>query len=101
MALLIQLSPYTIIENNWILLTNSFLGHDSTMRKISHIKANSLVGGNVTLGNGSYVGTNATIKENINIDNLSIVDLKPLFLSDVPSKSIFVGNPGRLLKKKT
>ncbi len=67
MSTLVQLSPDTTIEDNCILLPNSFLGHYSTMKRFSHITANSVIGGNVTLGYGSHVGTNATIRENVNI----------------------------------
>ena len=99
MAPLVQLFTHATIKDNFILLPNSFLGHDSTMNRFSHITANSFVGGNVILGYGSHIGTNATIKKNVNIDNLSIVDLGSIVLSDVPCNSIFVGNPARLLKK--
>ncbi|WP_334058722.1 NeuD/PglB/VioB family sugar acetyltransferase [Polaribacter sp. P097] len=97
---LAQLSPDTTIEDNCILLPNSFLGHDSTMKRFSHITANSVVGGNVTLGRGAHIGTNATIRENVNIGEFAIVGSGSVVLKDVPSNSIFIGNPARLLKRK-
>ena len=98
-APLVHLSPDTTIEDNCILLSNSFLGHDSTMKRFSHITANSVIGGNVTLGYGSHVGTNATIREDVIIGDFSIVGSGAVVLSDVPSKSIYVGNPAKLLRK--
>jgi len=97
---LAQISPDTTIEDNCILLANSFLGHDSTMKRFSHITANSVVGGNVTLGYGSHIGTNATIRENITIGDFSIVGSGSVVLKDVPNNSIYIGNPARLLSKK-
>tara|TARA_B110000503_G_C7080759_1_gene385029 strand:- start:493 stop:1146 length:654 start_codon:yes stop_codon:yes gene_type:complete len=100
MAPLVQLSPDTTIEDNCILLANSFLGHDSTMKRFSHITANSVVGGNVTLGYGSHVGTNATIRENVIIGDFSIVGSGSVVLKDVPANSIHIGNPAKLLRRK-
>lgn len=97
---LAQLSPDTTIEDNCILLANSFLGHDSTMRRFSHITANAVVGGNVVLGKGAHVGTNATIRENINVGDFAIIGSGAVVLNDVPGNSIFVGNPAKLLKNK-
>jgi acetyltransferase EpsM len=97
---LAQLSPDTTIEDNCILLPNSFLGHDSTMKRFSHITANSVVGGNVTLGRGAHVGTNATIRENVTIGEFAIIGSGSVVLKDVPSNSIFIGNPAKLLIKK-
>lgn len=97
---LAQLSPDTTVEDNCILLANSFLGHDSTMKRFSHITANSVVGGNVTLGKGAHVGTNATVRENINIGDFAIVGSGSVVLNDIPDNSIYVGNPAKLLRKK-
>jgi acetyltransferase EpsM len=97
---LAQLSPDTTIEDNCILLPNSFLGHDSTMKRFSHITANSVVGGNVILGKGAHVGTNATIRENVNIGEFAIIGSGSVVLKDVPSNSIFIGNPAKPLIKK-
>lgn len=97
---LAQLSPDTTIEDNCILLPNSFLGHDSTMKQFSHITANSVVGGNVTLGKGCHIGTNSTIREDVRIGDYAIVGSGSVVLNDVPSNSIYVGNPAKLLRQK-
>jgi len=97
---LVQLSPDTTIEDNCILLPNSFLGHDSTMKRFSHITANAVVGGNVTLGRGAHIGTNSTIREDIDIGDFAIVGSGAVVLTDVPDNTIYVGNPAKLLKKK-
>src|SRR5690606_8311049 len=97
---LAQISPDTTIEDNCILLGNSFLGHDSIMKRFSHITANSVVGGAVTLGNGAHIGTNATIRENVKIGEFAIVGSGSVVLNDVPDNAIFVGNPAKLLRQK-
>jgi len=98
MAPLSQLSPDTTVEDNCILLANSFLGHDSTMQRFSHITANSVVGGNVSLGRGAHVGTNATIRENVTIGDFALVGSGSVVLNNVPVNSIVIGNPARILK---
>ena len=100
MAPLAQLSPDTTVEDNCILLPNSFLGHDSTMEKFSHITANSVIGGNVKIGTGAHIGTNATVREDINIGKFSLVGSGAVVLKDVPDNAIVVGNPARILKLK-
>lgn len=99
-APLAQLSPDTTIEDNCILLANSFVGHDSTMKRFSHITANAVVGGNVILGKGSHVGTNATIRENVDIGDFAIIGSGSVVLNDIPANSIYVGNPAKLLRQK-
>jgi acetyltransferase EpsM len=99
-APLAQLSPDTTIEDNCILLGNSFLGHDSVMKRFSHITTNAVVGGNVTLGRGSHIGTNSTIRQDINIGEFSIVGSGAVVLKDIPDNSIFIGNPAKLLRYK-
>lgn len=100
MAPLSQLSPDTTVEDNCILLANSFLGHDSTMKQFAHITANSVVGGNVTVGKGAHIGTNSTIRENVTIGDFSLVGSGSVVLKDVPENSIVVGNPAKLLRQK-
>ena len=99
-APLAQLSPDTTIEDNCILLANSFLGHDSIMKRFSHITTNSVIGGNVTVGYGAHVGSNATIKEDVNIGNFTIIGSGTVVLKDTPSNSFVVGNPGKVIKIK-
>jgi len=100
MAPLSQLSPDTKIEDNCILLANSFLGHDSIMQRFSHITSNSVIGGNVTIGRGAHIGTNATIRENVNIGDFALVGSGAVVLDNVPENSIVVGNPAKVLRQK-
>ena len=100
MAPLTQLSPDTTIEDNCILLANSFLGHDSRMKRFAHITSNSVIGGNVTIGHGAHIGTNATIRENVTIGDFALVGSGSVVLNDVPENAIVVGNPARILKQK-
>ncbi|NCC55968.1 MAG: hypothetical protein EOM11_10930 [Erysipelotrichia bacterium] len=43
MSPLTQLSPDTTIEDNCILMSSSIIGHDSTMKRFSHLAADSII----------------------------------------------------------
>ena len=90
-----QLSPDTTIEDNCILLGSSFLGHDSIMKRFSHLATNSVVGANVIVGRGVHVGSNSTIREKTNIGDFSLIGSGAVVLNDVTSNSIVVGNPAK------
>lgn len=100
MSPLSQLSPDTTVEDNCILLPNSFLGHDSIMRRFAHIASNAVIGGNVDVGRAVHVGTNATIREKIKIGDFSLIGSGAVVLNDVAPNTIVVGNPAKLLRKK-
>jgi acetyltransferase EpsM len=95
-----RVCPDSLIEDNCILMSSSILGHDSTMKRFSHLAADSIVGGNVTVGFGAHIGTNATIRENLNIGNFALVGSGAVVLKDVPENSVVAGNPARLLRYK-
>lgn len=99
-APLAQLSTDTTLEDNCMMLANSFLGHDSIMRRFAHIASNAVVGANVDVGRAVHIGTNATIIEKIRIGDFSLVGSGSVVLHDVEDNSIVVGNPARLLRKK-
>lgn len=99
-APLAQLSTDTTLEDNCIMLANSFLGHDSILRRFAHIASNAVVGANVDVGRAVHIGTNATIIEKIRIGDFSLVGTGSVVLHDVEDNSIVVGNPARLLRRK-
>lgn len=100
MAPLSQLSPDTTLEDNSIMLANSFLGHDSTLKHFAHIASNAVVGANVVVGRACHIGTNCTIREKITIGDFCLVGSGSVVLKDIEANSIVVGNPARLLRKK-
>ena len=97
MAPLSQISPDTTIEDNCILLANSFLGQDSTMKKFAHLATNSVVGANVVVGRGVHVGSNSTIREKVNIGDFSLIGAGAVVLNNVEENTKVVGNPAKIL----
>lgn len=96
----VQVGPDCSIEDNCILLGNSFIGHNTTIGRFSHIASNAVVGSYVTVGKAVHIGLNATIREKVHIGDYALIGAGAVILNDVPSNSIVVGNPGRILKTK-
>lgn len=100
MAPLSQLSPDTVVEDNCIMLPNSFMGHNSTLKRFAHIATNAVVGANVTVGYACHIGSNSTVREKLTIGNYCLVGAGSVVLKDVPDNSIVVGNPAHILRTK-
>ena len=99
-APLAQISPDVILKDHCILLANSFVGHDSILETFAHVATNGVVGANVHIGKATHIGSNATIREKVIIGDYALVGSGSVILSNIPSNSIFIGNPGRLLRHK-
>ncbi|ARV07661.1 hypothetical protein BTO04_13595 [Polaribacter sp. SA4-10] len=81
----IELAPsVSIISSN----------HDSSnLRK--HIDAKP-----ITIGNNVWIGTNSTVLPEVNIGNNVIIGANSVVTKDIPSNSIAVGNPCKVIRKK-
>ncbi|MCU4176720.1 acetyltransferase [Carboxylicivirga sp. N1Y90] len=96
-APLAQLGPDTVVEDNCIMLANSYLAHDSTLKRFAHLAANAVVGANVTVGLACHIGLNATIREKTTIGNFSLVGSGSMVLEDIEEGTIVAGNPSKKL----
>lgn len=96
----VQVGPDCVIEDNCVLLGNSFVGHNTKIGRFSHVASNAVVGSYVTVGKAVHIGLNATIREKVHIGDYALIGAGAVVLNDVPSNSIIVGNPGRVLRMK-
>lgn len=96
----VQVGPDCVVEDNCVLLGNSFVGHNTKIGRFSHIASNAVVGSYVTVGKAVHVGLNATIREKVHIGDFALIGAGAVVLNDVPSNSIVVGNPARVLRMK-
>ena len=85
---------------NWvIILQNVALSHDNMIGDYSCVTSGASFSGGVRLEFNCYVGTNATIVDAARIGKQSLVGAGALIRHDVPAGEIWVGNPGRFLRR--
>ena len=99
-APLAQLSADTTLGRGCMLLPNSYVGHDTELLEYAHLATNAVVGANVTVGKGVHVGSNATIREHVRIGDFSLIGAGAVVVKDVPSNTVVVGNPARVLRDR-
>lgn len=94
---------YIQANNGIIFGSNIELGPGVSIISSNH-KTNNLrehiKGKPITIGNHVWVGANSTILPEITIGNNVIIGANSLVNKDIPSNSIAVGNPCKVVKKK-
>ena len=72
------------------------LSHDGASRMID---INNFGNGEVIIGNNIFIGVNAIILKGVHIGDNSVIAAGAIVSKDVPTQSLVVGNPGRVIKK--
>jgi len=85
-----------IIGNYIHQYTNSFLGHDSSLKDYSTHAAHSVIGARNTIGQGAHIGLNATTKEDVSIGEYSIVGMGSVVTKSVDEFLVVAGNPAKI-----
>ncbi|BCY27254.1 acetyltransferase [Flavobacterium okayamense] len=78
---------------------NCTIGHDSTIGDFVEMSPGVHVSGNCKIGSYSNIGTNATILPKITIGNNVIVGAGSVVTKEVPSNSLVVGVPAKIIKE--
>ncbi|MFJ7727905.1 acetyltransferase, partial [Neobacillus sp. NPDC097160] len=91
--------PYTIINDNNIIWSNSTICHDVVIGKHNFIAANSVVGGFSKVGENNFIGFNSTIKDNIVIDNEVLIGANSLVVKSPENFSLYYGSPARKISE--
>lgn len=83
----------TIGDDVTIVAGSYILAHDaSTFRHLNYSRI-----GKVTIGNKVYIGAGSIILPGVTIGDNSIIGTGSVVTSDIPSRSVAVGNPARVI----
>lgn len=86
------------IGDHVIILPNVVINHDGVIGDFSCVASGACVSGKVIIGKLCYLGTNCSIKEGISVGDSSLVGIGSVVLENIPSWSIYVGNPAKFLR---
>lgn len=99
-----NLNNYIQANNGIILGSNIELGPGVSIISANHDTSNlrnHVKGKPITIGNNVWIGANATVLPEITIGNNVIIGANSLVNKDIPSNTIAVGNPCKVIKTKS
>lgn len=70
------------------------------LKNASRINESTVSKGDVVIGHDVWIGAGAVILSGITIGSGSVIGAATVVSKDVPPYSIFVGNPGRVIKTR-
>lgn len=88
----------TIVEANAKIDNLVHLAHNCHVKEGAFIIACAEISGGVTIGRNAWVGPNASIIEKVTIGDDALIGIGSVVISDVPERSVYVGNPAKFLK---
>jgi len=91
--------PHVTIGNHVMILQNVGLSHDDVIGDYSCLTVGVNFSGRVKVGRNCYIGTNATVVDGAVIGDRSQVGCGSVIRHNVPAGEVWVGNPGRFLRK--
>lgn len=89
------------IGKHCIINTNASIDHDCSIADFVHISPNAALAGNVTIGEGTHIGIGACVIQGIKIGKWCTIGAGAVIIHDVPDGATVVGNPGRIIKRKS
>ncbi len=88
-----------VIRNHVVVHPQAVISHDAQIGDLSFIAPGASVGGSVKVGKNCFIGSNSASREYISIGDYSIIGMGSVILEDVPKESVYVGIPGKFVKK--
>jgi len=90
-----EFAPLLTIENGAVISARTFiLLHDSAYNNLLGLPIKV---GRVTIGEKAYIGANTTILCGVQIGKFALIGAGALIQSDIPERSVAVGNPARVI----
>ena len=92
--------PNTSLGLGSIINTGASLDHDSQFGNFASLGPGARTGGNVTIGSRTMIGLQAGILQGRTVGEDSVVGAQSLVLEDIPSLSVAVGSPSRVIRSR-
>lgn len=86
------------IGNHVIINSSASVGHDTILEDFVHISPNSTLTGGSQVGEGSQIGAGAVLIPCKTIGKWSMVGAGSTVINDIPSNSLAVGSPAKVIK---
>ena len=83
-----------------VLNTGASLDHDSELRDFASLGPGARTGGNVRVGSRTMIGLQAGILHGRTVGKDSVIGAQSLVLEDMPSLSVAVGSPARVIRSR-
>jgi len=93
----VAVNPLCEIGNDVILNTSCSIDHECRIESGAHIAPGAVLAGNVIIGKRSFIGANSVIKQGVIIGEDVVIGAGSVVLNDIPSNTIVVGNPAKIL----
>jgi acetyltransferase-like isoleucine patch superfamily enzyme len=92
--------PWIIKLGKNVHITNNvtFVPHDGGTLLFRKYEPDLEITKPITIGNDVYIGTNSTILGGVNIGDKVVIGACSVVTRDIPSNSVAVGNPARVIK---
>lgn len=91
----------TIVGEHCIINTGAVVEHDCNLGNFVHISPNAALAGDVSIGEGTHIGIGAVVIPGITIGKWVTVGAGAVVIKDIPDDVVVVGNPAKIIKKKT
>ena len=93
--------PSCVIGRGCIINAGALLPHDNVIEDGAHLAPGSVLGGNVRVGAGTLIGLGAVIRNGITVGRNCVVGAGAVVVVNIPDGQTVVGNPAKLMKKKS
>jgi len=94
------ISTLAKIGVNSIINTGAIIDHETIVGDHCHVAPGVNVAGKVTIGQGSFIGIGSSIIDGITIGDNVTIGAGTVITENVPSNTVVVGVPGRVLRYK-
>ena len=93
------ISPYSEIGNFVFISLSSLIAHYCKIKDFVSILTGVNVNGHTIIEKGAYIASGVTIRDVIKIGKWSVIGIGSVIGNDVKPYSLYLGNPGRLIRK--